>query len=71
MSYASFSGKTFDDDYDNDYDLWRLLLCRGSLVKMVIKHGPSVILTALHWHSCKVSTPFKQPTALISASNCT
>ena len=51
MSYASFSGKTFDDDYDNDYDLWRLLLCRGSLVKMALKHGLYGILTSLLWHS--------------------
>ena len=40
-------------DYDNDYDddFWRLLLCRGSLVKMAFKHGLYGILTALLWHS--------------------
>ena len=51
MSYASFSSKNFNYDYDNDYDFWRLLLCRGSIVKMAFKHGLYGILTALLWHS--------------------
>ena len=40
-------------DYDNDYDddFLRLLLCRGSIVKMAFKHGLYGILTALLWHS--------------------
>ena len=40
-------------DYDNDYDddFLRLLLCRGSIVKMAIKRGLYGILTALLRHS--------------------
>ena len=34
-------------------------------------HFLSAILASPHWHSYRVSTPFKQPTAFISASNCT